>query len=125
MFELKPKYIDRFSIGRVATIALILSVALSICMNIGFSIIYDSRSSRPATTNEIIDYWAVIMISIFSYFLAFLLAMKMRDTLADSSGPLLPVLVLGFMFFVVLFSIYVYGIGLGNEKLNWFAFQLT
>lgn len=90
-------------------------------MNIGFGIIYDSRSSRPATTNELIDYWAVVMISIFSYFLAFVLVMKMRDILSDSTGPFIPVLVFGFVFFVVLFTIYVYGIGLGNEKIHLFA----
>ena len=122
MFELKPRYIHRFAIRRVATISTILSVALAICMNIGFSIIYDSRSLRPATTSESIDYWAVVMISIFSYFLAFLLVMKMRDTLADSTGPLIPVFIFGFVFFVLLFTIYVYGIGLGNEKIKWVAF---
>ena len=90
-------------------------------MNIGFSIIYDSRSSRPATTNELIDYWAVVMISIFSYFLAFLLVMKMRDIIADSRGPFLPVFGFGFIFFVVVFTIYTFVIGLGNEKIHWFA----
>ncbi len=121
MFELKPRYIDLYNAPRIALYSLVLSSVLIILLNIGLRIIFDSRSARAATINEIIDFIVIILLSAFSYFLAAFLVLKMKDTFADSCGPFLPVMVFGFLFFVTIFTSYSFVIGLGNEKVSWFT----
>ena len=115
MFDSKPGYIDLYNAERIAIIAFSIFVFLSGCVDFTLFTIYNSSSYHAATTSEIIDYVAVILLSGLSQVLAAFFVWKGRDLLAESIGPFIPIILIGGVIFWVSFFLYIIFVGLDGS----------